>query len=189
MNIKGWHIGLGLAVVLIIWIGGSYNSLVGLDVNVDTQWAQVQTDYQRRVDLIPNLVATVEGVADFERDTYTAVTEARTKWLNAQGGSRSEQVTAASGFDSALSRLLVTVENYPQLKANENFLTLQSQLEGTENRVAVSRKDYNKAVGILNVQIRRFPSNLVAGLFGFEKGDLFESDEGANKAPVVDFSN
>jgi len=189
MKLRAWHIIVGLVVILVIWLISGYNSLVGLDEQVDGQWAQVETQYQRRVDLIPNLVATVEGVADFERETYIAVTEARTKWLNSQGQPRSDRIAAAGGFDSALARLLVTVENYPQLKANESFLTLQAQLEGTENRVAVARKDFNESVRALNVRVRRFPTNIVAGLFGFDKEAFFEAAEGSDVVPTVDFSN
>ncbi len=177
-----------LAVVLIMafWFVGTYNSLVKLDEAANAQWANVESSYQRRFDLIPNLVETVKGAADFEQETYLAVTEARTKWLNA--GSINDKIAAAGEVQSALARLLVTVENYPQLKATENFLALQTQLEGTENRINVERNRYNAAVKQYNQKIRFFPANIVAGMFGFEKKDLFESASGADEAVKVDFS-
>ena len=148
---KGPNVGLivliSVAIVIfigILWFIGTYNSLVSLDETADAQWANVESSYQRRFDLIPNLVETVKGAANFEKDTYLAVTEARTKWLNA--GSIDSKIAAAGQVQSALARLLVTVENYPQLKATENFAGLQAQLEGTENRINVERVRYNEAV-------------------------------------------
>lgn len=185
---KAWYIVGGIVVIILIcamWFIGTYNSLVRLDETANAQWANVESSYQRRFDLIPNLVETVKGAANFEKETYTAVTEARTKWLNAQG--IDDKITAASEVQSALARLLVTVENYPQLKATENFLSLQAQLEGTENRINVERNRYNEAVKNYNAKIRFFPANIVAGMFGFDKKTLFESDIGAEKAPQVSF--
>jgi len=178
------------AGIIVFWVIGIYNSLVTLDVNIDESWSQVEVQYQARADKIPNLVATVEGVADFEKSTYEAVTEARSAWANAQdSGDRTEQIIAANAFDSAISRLLVTVENYPQLKAQENFLTLQSQIEGIENRIAVSRRDYNQAVKPYNEKVRKFPVVFVAPMLGFDEEVFFESSEGSETAPVVDFDN
>jgi len=185
---KGWYVFGGIAAVIVImllWFVGTYNSLVSLDENANAQWANVESSYQRRFDLIPNLVETVKGAADFEKETYLAVTEARTKWLNSQG--ISDKILAAGEVQSALARLLVTVENYPQLKATQNFADLQAQLEGTENRINVERNRYNEAVKQYNKKVRFFPANIVAGMFGFEKKTLFEADIGAEKVPEVDF--
>jgi len=188
VNYTPWIVlGAILAIVLILglWLVGSYNSLVRLDENVNNKWAQVETVYQRRADLIPNLVATVQGAANFEKSTFVEVTEARTKWLNA--GSVNEKVQAANGLESALARLLVTFENYPQLKANQNFLALQDELANTENKISVERQRYNDAVNEMNRKIRAFPSNVVAGMFGFGQRIYFESAEGAENAPTVSF--
>lgn len=182
---------IGLLIVLGLvgaWAVESYNNLVTLDIAVDESWSQVEVQYQRRFDLIPNLVETVKGVAGFEKETYTAVTEARSAWAQAkENGNRDAQVAAGSSFDSALSRLLVTVENYPQLKANENFSALQAQIEGTENRVGVARRDFNQAVSPYNTQVRTFPTMLFAKLFGFDEQVFFESKEGSENAPEVKF--
>jgi len=185
---KGWLIALAVVAVIGFWGVGTYNSLVSMNVGIDTSWSQVQVQYQRRFDLIPNLVETVKGVANFEKSTYVAVTEARSAWAKAmQSGTRSEQIAATDNVQSALSRLLVTVENYPQLKANENFKELQAQIEGTENRVSVARKDFNESIQPYNIKIQTFPSSLVARLFGFEKGAFFGSQAGAESAPKVNF--
>jgi LemA protein len=185
-----WVAVLGILVILGLWLMGVYNGLVSAQGNVDNAWAQVEVQYQRRADLIPQLVATVEGAADFESSTLQAVTEARTNWLNVSQDSEAsinDQIAASNQFDSALSRLLVTVESYPTLTATEGFITLQSQLEGTENRVSVARKDFNDASTTYNVKIRKFPTNIIAGLFGFEAYDLFEATEGSEEAPTVEF--
>lgn len=185
---KGLLAVLAVLVVLGVWVVGSYNSLVSLDVGIDTAWSQVQVQYQRRFDVIPNLVETVKGVANFEQSTYVAVTEARSAWAKSmQSGTRTEQIAATGQVESALSRLLVSVENYPQLKANENFSTLQAQIEGTENRVTVARKDFNDAVRPYNEKVRRFPGMIVARLFGFDVEPFFDSQEGAESAPKVNF--
>lgn len=176
---------IGIVVVVGVWMAGGYNSLVSQSEQLDAQWNQVETQYQRRVDLIPNLVSTVSGAANFEQETLTAVTEARTRWLNASG--REEQVDAAQDVQSALSRLLVTVESYPQLQATQAFRDLMVQLEGTENRVATARRDYNLAVQSYNLTVRRFPGNILAGIFGFDVAEGFEADEGAEDAPSVSF--
>ncbi|NOZ80523.1 MAG: LemA family protein [DPANN group archaeon] len=168
-----------------IWLVAAYNGLVSLDENVNGKWAQVETVYQRRADLIPNLVETVKGAKDFEQSVLLGVTEARTKWLNAK--SPGDQVAAANQMDGALSRLLVTVEAYPDIKSNQNFIALQDELANTENKIAVERKRYNDAVQIFNAKIRRFPTSIVAGMFGFDQRIYYRSDEGTEKAPGVKF--
>jgi LemA protein len=179
------------------WGCGSYNRLVSSEEAVTAAWAQVQNVYQRRADLIPNLVETVKGAAAFERGTLTDVIEARAKatqitvdenLLNDPG--KFAQYQAAQGeISGALSRLLVAVEAYPELKANENFLALQTQLEGTENRIAVERRNYNEAAQSFNAAIRRFPAAFVARLGGFQRKAYFEADAASRKAPAVNFGN
>jgi LemA protein len=181
-----WAI-LGILVLLGIWAISSYNSLVTARAAVDADWAQVETQYQRRFDLIPNLVSTVEGSADFEQDTLVQVTQARTQFLGA--GSRDEQVAAANEFDSALSLLLVTVEAYPQIQSTKAFTDLMTQLEGTENRIATARRDYNEEVQRYNVQVLRFPGSIFAAVFGFDALESFKSAEGAETAPEVNFDD
>ena len=191
---------LGLVVLLLglgllVWAIGAYNGLVRQQISVERAWADVENVYQRRMDLIPNLVETVKGVASFEKETYTAVTEARARASQMVLGpevlndpSRFGQFQKAQGeLSGALSRLLVTVENYPQLKANQNFLELQSQLEGTENRISVERRRFNEVVQGYNTAIRVFPASVLAGLFHFAPKAFFEAEEGAAKAPKVQF--
>jgi len=181
-------IGIVALIVLIgLWAMSSYNGLISARAAVDADWSQVQTQYQRRFDLIPNLVNTVEGSADFEQDTLVQVTEARTKFLGA--GTRDEQVAAAGEFDSALSRLLVTVEAYPQLTSTQAFRDLMTQLEGTENRIATARRDYNEEVQRYNVKVLRFPGAIFASVFGFDALDGFTASDGASSAPTVDFDD
>ncbi len=189
MNRKTLWIAVGIiALVVIGWLGTSYNSFVSSHLAVNQSWAQVETQYQRRFDLVPNLVETVRGAANFEKSTLTAVTDARSAWAQAnQAGSRSDVIGAAQGFDSALSRLLVTVESYPQLKATEQFAGLAAQIEGTENRIAVARKDYNDSATAYNTRISLFPGKLLASLFGFAPEPLFKSAGGAENAPNVQF--
>ncbi len=188
-KISPWVIVLGLLVVIGLWLIASYNGFVVSKGNVDRQWAQVETQYQRRVDLLPNLVSTVKGAAKFEQATFMEVTAARSAWAQARTiGDRGQAIQAATGFDSALSRLLVTVEAYPQLQATQAFRDLMTQLEGTENRIAVSRKDYNDAVFSYNVGIQRFPGKLTAMIFGFVPEKSFEAAPGSDKVPVVDFT-
>ncbi|QKG79480.1 LemA family protein [Tenuifilum thalassicum] len=198
MNIsKKWIvIAIVAAVVLLLYssIKGTYNNMVTKDENVKAQWGNVENVYQRRLDLIPNLVNTVKGYANFEQQTLTQVIEARAKAtsvninpdkLDAQS---LKQFQSAQGeLSSALSRLMVVVERYPDLKANQNFLDLQAQLEGTENRIAVERRKFNEMVKDYNAYIRKFPKNIWASLFGFEKKAYFEAEAGAEKAPKVDF--
>ncbi|MEK6916581.1 MAG: LemA family protein [Nanoarchaeota archaeon] len=166
-----------------LYIGGTYNSFVALDENVNNAWGNVQTAYQRRTDLIPNLVATVKAYSDYEGEVLTEITQARSSIGNAK--TPGELEAADSELNSALAKLLVVVENYPNLKANENYLDLQVQLEGTENRIKVERDVYNKGVRQFNVKARRFPSNVFANMFGFEQKQYFEADEGSNEAPDV----
>jgi LemA protein len=179
--------------VIVVGIGmlvlGSYNNLIGAQETVKNKWADVQAQYQRRIDLIPNLMETVKGSAEFEQKTLQAVVEARSAWAKSlQSGSINEGVQAASGFDSALSRLLVTVEAYPQLKSTEAYRDFMTQQEGTENRVAVARRDFNDAVRGYNVFVRRFPSNIVANIFEFKVMESFQAEEGSEKAPEVEFT-
>lgn len=178
---------LGIVVILIAWFWGGYNSFVTADQSVKDAWAQVETNYQRRVDLIPNIVNTVKGSANFEQSTLQAVTEARTKWMQAGAGSMNDKVAAAQGVDSALARLMVTVEAYPDLKSTESFRDLTTELEGTENRINVARRDFNDAVMAYNVKVQRFPGNVLARIYGFTEGKFFQSQPGSDKAPVVNF--
>lgn len=164
---------------------GMYNSLVSLDEGVKESWAQVETQLQRRYDLIPNYVETVKGYAAQEKDVFIKVTEARSKVGQAQ--SIPDKIEANNELTSALSRLLVVVEQYPQLKSNENFIRLQDELAGTENRIAVARRRYNEAVKTYNVSVRSFPQNLVAKFFAFEKATFFEAPEAAKEVPKVKF--
>lgn len=188
-KISPWIIVLAFVVLISLWAISSYNGFVTAKGNVDNQWAQVETQYQRRVDLVPNLVSTVRGAANFEQETFTEVTQARSAWAQANTvGDRAGEIQAAANFDSALSRLLVTVEAYPQLQATQAFRDLMTQLEGTENRIAVARKDYNDAVFSYNVRVRRFPGRLAAGIFGFAPEQSFEAAPGSDVAPVVDFT-
>jgi len=171
-----------------------YNTMVTLDEGISSQWAQVENAYQRRADLIPNLVNTVKGYADFEKETLIQVIEARSKATSVNidpGNITPEAISqfqnAQAGLSSALSRLMVVVERYPELKANQNFLELQAQLEGTENRIAVERRKFNEATRQYNTYIRKFPKNIVAGIFGFDKKTYFEAEEEAKEVPKVEF--
>ncbi|MFH1213121.1 MAG: LemA family protein [Candidatus Neomarinimicrobiota bacterium] len=195
---KGWVILIAVVVILLLIVGkvvGIYNNLVTLQEGVNQSWAQVSNQYQRRADLIPNLVETVKGYAKHESQTLEAVIQARANatGLNVtpevlndpQAFAKFQQVQGEIG--SALSRLMAVVENYPNLKANENFLSLQSQLEGTENRITVERQRFNETVQTYNTRIRHFPTNIFAGMFGFEKKLYFEAQKGAEVAPKVSF--
>jgi len=180
-----------LGILLIVafsifgYVKNTYNSLVTMEEGVNGAWAQVENVLQRRFDLIPNLVATVKGYASHESDVLTEVTEARSKVGGA--GNAGQRMQAEGELSGALSRLMVVVENYPQLKANQNFVMLQDQLEGTENRIAVERKRYNDSVQIFNTSLRRFPQSSIAGMFNFERREFFEASEGAENAPKVSF--
>jgi LemA protein len=174
-----------LGFSLFSWYRATYDRLVALDEGVSTAWAQVENQLQRRYDLIPNLVNTVKGYAGHEEEVLTAVTNARARVGSAQ--TVGEKMDANRGLTSALGRLLVVMENYPDLKANQNFLTLQAQLEGTENRLAVERRRYNEAVQAYNRTIRQFFARFVAGQMGLERRELFEADKAAAEAPKVKF--
>mgnify|MGYP000466663088 CR=1 FL=1 len=179
---------------LAIWGVRGYNGLVTMDENVSGQWSNVETQYQRRADLIPNLVNTVKGYASHEKETLEGVVEARSKATQMTVDANdltpeklAEYQKAQGAVTSALGKLLAITENYPDLKANQNFLELQAQLEGTENRITEARKRYNEAVQDYNVLIRKFPNNLFAGMFGFSKKEKFEASSGASEAPKVEF--
>lgn len=186
-------------IAAILLLGGcgcsGYNNMVSLDQNVKGSWSKVQSEYQRRSDLIPNLVSVVKGAADFEKSTLEAVIGARAKAtqtvidptnLNPENIAKFQQ--AQGELSGALSRLLVTVEQYPDLKANQNFRDLQAQLEGTENRIKTARNDFNDAVQSYNTAIKKFPTVIFAGMFGFTEKGYFSADAGAEKAPTIDFS-
>jgi LemA protein len=195
---RSWIIALVVVALVVIgifrWGIRTYNGLVTLEEGIEGQWANVENVYQRRADLIPNLVNTVKGYADFEQETLTGVVEARAKAtsvtidptnLNPQSIAAFQQ--AQDGLGSALSRLLVTIERYPDLKANQNFLELQAQLEGTENRIAVERRKFNEVTRGYNTTIRRFPASFIANMQGFDRKGYFEAVEGADVAPSVEF--
>lgn len=186
---KVWII-LGVIVVLVLIVPGiyvtNYNRLVTMNESIDTAWSQVENQLQRRYDLIPNLVNTVKGYAKHEKDVFTNIAEARSKLAGAK--TTIEKVQAANQVETALARLLAIVENYPQLKANENFIRLQDELAGTENRIAVERMRYNETIRIYNILVQRFPSNIVASMSGFQKKDAyFKAEEPAKSVPKVNF--
>lgn len=202
MKNKGLIVGLAIggvliigAILLVMWGISVYNNLVATEQNVLKQWSQVENQYQRRADLIPNLVNTVKGYANFEKEVLTQVTEARARV--GQFNVTPEVLNDPQAFEkfqsvqgdlsSALSRLLAVVENYPELKANENFLQLQAQLEGTENRISVERKRFNETVQEYNTMIKRFPASMLAGMFGFSEKQYFKAVQGAEVPPKVEF--
>lgn len=191
---KGLIITIVVIALVAIWGISSYNGLVSMDENVSNSWANVETQYQRRSDLIPNLVNTVKGYAKHESETLESVMEARSQATQVKidpSNCTPQQLAAyqkAQGdVTTALGKLLAITENYPDLKANQNFLELQSQLEGTENRINVARKDFNDTAKKYNTSLRRFPRNIIASMFGFEKRNYFEAEAGAEKAPKVEF--
>ncbi|MGE7810556.1 LemA family protein [Lysinibacillus capsici] len=181
---------IGIIVIILVVIAllfiPKYNSLVTAEENVDSKWAQVENQLQRRYDLIPNLVESVKGYANHEQEVIANITEARAQMGSAS--SPEEQAVANDALTGALSRLLVVVENYPNLKADANFRQLMDELAGTENRLAVAREDYNNEVQQFNKHVKRFPGNLMAGMFGFEQKEYFKAAAGADKAPSIDFS-
>jgi LemA protein len=194
---KSWII---IAVIVVLgfliygWFKNSYNGMVTYEEGVSEQWSQVENVYQRRADLIPNLVNTVKGYADFEKETLQGVIEARAKATSVN--INADQLTpqtfqafqqAQDGLSSALSRLMVVVERYPELKANQNFLELQTQLESTENRISIERRKFNQVTRQYNTYIRQFPKNMLANMYGFEKKPYFQAQEGAETAPEVQF--
>ncbi|RLB06304.1 MAG: LemA family protein [Deltaproteobacteria bacterium] len=189
---RGTKVGLIIvAIVLVLLLGfysyvkKTYNELVTLDEGVKAAWAQVENQLQRRMDLIPNYVETVKGYARHEREVFLKVTEARAKAAGA--GSISEKIAANNELTAALGRLMLVVERYPDLRANQNFIRLQDELAGTENRIAVERRRYNEAVRAYNVRIRSFPTNILAGIFGFRRAPFFEAPQQAKKPPKVKF--
>lgn len=191
---KGLIITVVVIALVAIWGISSYNGLVSMDENVSNQWANVETQYQRRSDLIPNLVNTVKDYAKHESETLESVMAARSQATQVKidpSNCTPQQLAAyqkAQGdVTTALGKLLAITENYPDLKANQNFLELQSQLEGTENRINVARKDFNDTAKKYNTSLRRFPRNIIASMFGFEKRNYFEAEAGAEKAPKVEF--
>ncbi|MDX1739796.1 MAG: LemA family protein [Rhodothermales bacterium] len=200
MRSKG-TITLVIIVLLVAFAGcagcGTYNGLVSLDEGVERSWADVESQYQRRADLIPNLVNTVRGAADFEQETLESVTSARARATSINitaddlgNPEKMQQYMAAQQqLGQSLGRLLAVAENYPQLRATEAFRDLQAQLEGTENRINVARRDYNGSVQGYNTAVRRFPANMIAGMFGFDRRTPFEADEGADRAPEVNFDS
>jgi len=193
------NVGLIVVILAILLLGGcgcsGYNTMVGQDQNVKGKWGNVQSEYQRRSDLIPNLVNTVKGAANFEQETLTKVIEARAKAtqttidpanLTPENIAKFQQ--AQGELSSSLSRLLVTIERYPELKANANYQALQAQLEGTENRIKVARNDFNSSVQTFNTTVKSFPNNIFAGIFNFKEKGYFAADAGSEKAPTVDFN-
>lgn len=177
---------LAIICIFVLSTFGSYNSLVSLDESVNTQWANVESKLQRRYDLIPNLVESVKGAMAQEKEIFTAIADARAKMSGAQ--TTTEKVAASNQLEGALGRLLVVMENYPELKSNQNVTALMDELSGTENRISVERDRYNEVVKNYNSAIRRFPKNIMAGMFGFEKRPYFEATEGADKVPEVKFN-
>ncbi len=194
---KGWIVLIviiGVILLLIAWVSGINNNLVTREEGVNQAWANVENVYQRRLDLIPNLVNTVKGVAKFEQQTLTAVIEARAKATSVQispknldEGSLQKFQEAQNGVSSALGRLMVVVEKYPELKATQNFSELQAQLEGTENRISVERMKFNESSQAYNTYLRKFPNSIFAGMLGFQKKAYFQAQAGSEKAPEVQF--
>ncbi len=185
---------VAVIAALAMWAISAYNGMVKMDESVSTAWSNVENQYQRRTDLIPNLVNTVKGYAAHEKETFEAVVSARSKATqmtvdpeNLTPEKLQEYQKAQGEIGAALGRLLAITENYPELKANENFKELQAQLEGTENRISVERRNFNEVARTYNTSIRTFPKSILAGMFGFDKRPYFEAEEGANKAPEVKF--
>ena len=195
MKLPKWAIPAGIAVIILLWGITQYNGLVGIQENVNTQWSQVENQYQRRADLIPNLVNVVKGYASHERETLEGVIQARSRATATTIDANNMDEAALQRFQqsqdalsSALSRLMVVVEKYPDPKANEQFRSLMAQLEGTENRIATARMDFNNAAKEYNTKIRKFPASLIAGVTGFRTRPYFTAQAGSEVAPTVDFS-
>ena len=195
MKLPKWAIPAGIAVIILLWGITQYNGLVGIQENVNTQWSQVENQYQRRADLIPNLVNVVKGYASHERETLEGVIQARSRATATTIDANNMDEAALQRFQqsqdalsSALSHLMVVVEKYPELKANEQFQSLMAQLEGTENRIATARMDFNNAAKEYNTKIRKFPASLIAGVTGFRTRPYFTAQAGSEVAPTVDFS-
>lgn len=183
---KKWLIPVGIIVILAMILGSGYNNLVTLSESVDSSWSQVENQLQRRADLLPNLANIVKGYATHESEVFTEIADARSKLIGA--GSTAEVDEANATAESVWSRLLAISESYPQLKADANFRALQDEWTGTENRIATTRMDYNNTVQEYNTKIKRLPTALYAGIFGFHEKEYFKADAGANEAPTVDFS-
>lgn len=175
---------VAIVVVVGLYLGSVYNGLVTMNEGVDAQWAQVESQYQRRLDLVPNLVNSVKGIMTQEQEVFTAIADARTKYAGAGGADA--RAAAANEFEGAFARLLVVMENYPQLRSVESVNALMAELAGTENRISVERMRYNEVVRDYNVSVKTFPRTLVASMFGFGPRTMFESEEGGDTAPVVD---
>lgn len=194
MKMKPWLIVLVVVALVGVWMGSAFNKMVKSEERVSSAWAQVENVYQRRADLIPNLVNTVKGAANFEQSTLTGVIQARAEATQVKVDptklteeSMAKFEKAQGNLSSALGKLMMVVERYPELKATQNFRDLQAQLEGTENRITVERRSFNEVVQTYNTNIRKFPTNMLAGMFGFDKKAYFEAIEGAEKAPEVNF--
>lgn len=183
----GWILVIAVVLLCVNWVWGQYNRLVVSNEKIDSQWAQIDNQLQRRFDLIPNVVNTVKGVSKQEQDVFGAIAEARTRYSGAV--TSNEKAQAANQVESALGRLLVIAENYPQLQSSQAYRDLMVTLEGTENRLSVERKNYNDMVKEYNVEVKRFPASLIARLFGFEDRSYFEVQDSAKVNPTVDFSN
>ena len=187
MNTSKWLswpvILIGVVIIIALWLGSVYNGFVKQNEAVTAQWAQVESQYQRRFDLIPNLVASVQGIMKQEKDVFIAIADARTRYSGAT--TPDQKAAAASGVETSLARLLVVMENYPQLKSADTVQSLMAELSGTENRVAVERMRYNEIVRDYNVKVKSFPGNLVASMFGFAPRTMFEAQTGAENAPKV----
>lgn len=181
----GWIVIIGLVLIIGSWLVGTYNGFVSKGIAVDTQWSQVENQFQRRFDLIDNLVNTVKGATKQESEVFKAIADARTRYSGS--ATTDAKVGAANEYQSALGRLLVITENYPQLKSIDSFNGLMAEITGTENRVAVERGRFNEVVGVYNLSIKRFPGALMASIFGFKERALFKAIEGANVAPKVQF--
>lgn len=189
-----WIVILGILAIIVLWVANAYNSFVAAEEEVESAWSQVENQYQRRADLVPNLVATVKGYASHEQATLVGVMEARAKatQMNIDPTNVTPEQLAAyqaaqGELSQALGRLMAVAENYPDLKASENFRQLADQLEGTENRISIARQSFNETARVYNTKVRRFPNNIIAGICGFEKKPYFEAEEGAKKAPKVEF--
>ncbi len=176
---------IAAVVAIVALFGSSYNGMIAAQTEAEQAFYNIDTQLQRRADLIPNLIETVKGAMNHEQEIINSVTEARAKYVGA--GNTAEKIEAAGELETALSRLMVVVENYPDIKTNQNFIALQDELAGTENRIAVARREYNDAVGSYNKMIKSFPRNIMAGFFGLEQMSYFEATEGAQNAPSVSF--
>lgn len=183
--VTGRNIIIAVVVILLVWVGGIYNSLVRMNEGVDAQWAQVETQYQRRFDLIPNLVSSVQGAMKQEQTVFGDLADARSRYAGAQ--TTDQKAAAAGQVESAFGRLLAVMENYPQLKSTETVQGLMAELAGTENRVSVERGRFNETVRDYNVEVKTFPGSLISSLFGFAPRQMFEAVEGSENAPKVQF--